>query len=206
MQSQEESESEALFTTEEPETYVPHFMKEEEEILKGAEKGTAYHRVFECLDYEKTNSLDEVKNQLISMLARGKMTEAMEKSVKAGDIYVFTKSAVGQRMKEASKKALLYREQPFVMGVPADEVREEYDSEEEILIQGIIDAYFEEEGDLVLVDYKTDRVFRKNPQELVKKYQVRLDYYADALEKMTGKKVKEKYIYSVDLGREIECK
>lgn len=56
---------------------------------------------------------------------------------------------------------------------------------------------------LILVDYKTDRVFRKNPAELVKKYQVQLVYYAEALEKMTGKKVKEKYIYSVDLGKEI---
>ena len=106
-------------------------------------------------------------------------------------------------MKAAAAKGLLKREQPFVIGVPASSVSREYQSEEEILVQGIIDAFFEEEDGLVLVDYKTDRIPSGNPQELTEKYRIRLLYYQEALERMTGKKVKEKYIYSFYLKKEI---
>lgn len=198
-----EEESQVLYEEKEPESYVPAFMQEEEVVLKGAKKGTAYHRVWECLDYGQTDTKEQVEQQLESLVSQGKITEVMRETVKVADIYTFAQSTVGQRMKMAWERGALYREQPFVMAVPAKEVNIEYESEEEVLIQGIMDAYFEEDGELVLVDYKTDKVFRKNPAELVKKYQVQLVYYAEALEKMTGKKVKEKYIYSVDLGRAI---
>ena len=82
----------------------------------------------------------------------------------------------------------------MLMEVSANRIKAEYDSGEQVLIQGIIDAYFEEEGDLVLVDYKTDKVHEKNSRSLAEKYQVQLEYYAEALERLTGKKVKEKYI------------
>ena len=85
------------------------------------------------------------------------------------------------------------REQPFVF---------EYEGQ---LIQGIIDLYFEEDGELVLVDYKTDRVMKDEAgeKELVKRYAIQLDYYAKALTQLTGKKVKEKIIYSFALGKEL---
>ena len=66
--------------------------------------------------------------------------------------------------------------------------------DETIVVQGIIDAYFEEDGGIVLLDYKTDSV--KDASELVKRYHVQLDKYADVLEQLTGMKVKEKVIYS----------
>lgn len=127
----------------------------------------------------------------------------MEKTVRAQDIYRFVQSALGQRMKAAMEKGKLYREQPFVMEVSANQVKPEYDPQEQVLIQGIMDAYFEENGALVLVDYKTDKVYGKNPASLIKKYQVQLEYYAEALERLTGKAVKEKYIYSIDLGEAV---
>ena len=70
-----------------------------------------------------------------------------------------------------------------------------------MLIQGIIDVYLEEEDGLVVADYKTDSVTR--PQELINRYQVQLDYYARALEQLTGKKVREKIIYSFALAAEV---
>ena len=70
-----------------------------------------------------------------------------------------------------------------------------------ILVQVIIDVYFEEEDGLVVLDYKTDRV--SDEKELVDKYHAQLDYYAKALEQLTEKKVKEKLIYSFALGKEI---
>ena len=70
-----------------------------------------------------------------------------------------------------------------------------------MLIQGVIDVYFEEDGELVVADYKTDRV--ENGRELSEKYRKQLEYYARALQQLTGKKVKEKIIYSFRLHEEI---
>ena len=104
-------------------------------------------------------------------------------------------------MQEAARKQKLYREQPFVLGVDAKELYPEEEDGELILIQGIIDAYFEEPDGLVVLDYKTDKV--NNAKELAEKYQEQLRYYANALEQMSGKKVKENIIYSFTLKKEI---
>ena len=105
-------------------------------------------------------------------------------------------------MEQAKQKNCLWREQPFVMGIPAKQVKEEWDSEELVLVQGIIDAYFEEEGQLVIVDYKTDKV--STPEQLAKKYAEQLKYYKVALEQLTGKTVKEQILYSVCLEQQVE--
>ena len=83
----------------------------------------------------------------------------------------------------------------------AKQIKEEWDSEEFVLVQGIIDAYFEEEGQLVIVDYKTDRV--STSEQLAKKYAEQLKYYKRALEQLTGKKVKEQILYSVYLDKQV---
>ena len=189
--------------TQEKESYIPAFMREEEVVLEGAERGTAYHRVLECLDYTCLESLDHIKEQLDTMVSKGRLTSRMREAVQDQEIYKFGKSSLGQRMKAASMQGALYREQPFVMSVPANQIQERYDSGEEILMQGMIDAYFEEDGELVLVDYKTDKVWNWRPETLVEKYQVQLQYYKEALERLTQKKVKEVYLYSLYLGREI---
>lgn len=85
------------------------------------------------------------------------------------------------------------------MGVPFSEMSEDEESSSYVVVQGIIDLYFEEEDGLVLVDYKTDRIKDQDSSILVRRYKVQLDYYRRALEQMTGKKVKECYIYSVFL-------
>ena len=101
-------------------------------------------------------------------------------------------------MDTADQAGLLFREQPFVMGCPADRVGEGLPKEETVMIQGIIDAFFEEEDGLVLYDYKTDRV--DTPEELRERYSVQLDFYERALAQITGKPVKERYLYSFRFG------
>lgn len=88
-----------------------------------------------------------------------------------------------------------------MLGVDANKIKKEYPSEELVLVQGIIDAYFEEEGELVLVDYKTDRV--DSASDLVQRYQLQLEYYAQALERLKRKPVKERILYSLHLGKYI---
>ena len=106
-----------------------------------------------------------------------------------------------QRLKEAAEKGKLWKEQPFVLGVDAEEIYPGSGEGETILVQGIIDVFFEEDGELVVLDYKTDQV--KTADQLVEKYHAQLDYYARALEQLLGRPVREKIIYSFTLGEEI---
>ena len=131
----------------------------------------------------------------------GRLEEAAAGCIRQTDILEFLQCDSGKRMQEAARKQKLYREQPFVLGVDAKELYPEEEDGELILIQGIIDAYFEEPDGLVVLDYKTDKV--DNGKELAEKYQEQLRYYARALEQMSGKKVKEKIIYSFTLREEI---
>jgi len=117
-------------------------------------------------------------------------------------------------MKRAAQEGQLFRERPFVLGVPADEIYGQLSSaagtemekktslsEEMILVQGIIDAWFVEDGQITVVDYKTDRV--SDGSVLVKRYRTQIDYYQKALERLTGKKVCDRVIYSFGLREEI---
>ena len=102
-------------------------------------------------------------------------------------------------MKNAWSDKNLYREAQFVMGIDGKKVYDE--GGEDVLIQGIIDVYFVEDGEIVLADYKTDRV--DSADKLIDMYKIQLELYKDALEQITGKKVKEVIIYSVTLSEVI---
>ena len=180
--------------------YIPAFLREER---KGSatERGTAYHRILECMDLSGISHSNQVKERLEQLVLQGKMTCTAAESINAYDIYLFCQSDLCKRMMEAEKSGNLYKEQPFVIAKPAREVGSEYDSDKEVLVQGIMDVYFEEPDGLVLVDYKTDHI--KTKEELVKRYEKQLLIYGEALEQLTGKKVKERIIYSFCLGEEI---
>ena len=185
--NQEKAEDEDFVPT------IPDFISDKEETLRANERGTAYHRVMECLDYNKIESLDDVKADIKKMLDSEKMNSMQAGCIKAEDVYEFVKSPIGQRIKEAVKKNNVRREQPFMF---------EYDRQ---LVQGVIDLYMIEDDKIVLVDYKTDRVKKgkAGEQELIRRYSVQLDYYALALVQLTGLEVKEKIIYSFALGKQI---
>ena len=187
---------------EEQEAPVPAFMAEKQEEYKGAARGTAYHRLMECLDYAEVESEEQLKVQLKRLLESQKMTEQEAECIRIRDIKKFVDSELGQRMKKAVVKKQLYREQPFVIRRSASLLDDSW-KDETILVQGIIDAYFTEDGEIVLVDYKTDRVRKGQEQKLVDLYHVQLEDYAQALERMTGMKVKEKIIYSFTLQKAI---
>ena len=107
-------------------------------------------------------------------------------------------------MRRAAAEGKLFREQPFVLGMDARELYPEEETGEMVLVQGIIDAYYEEDEELVVLDYKTDRIYSED--ELAAKYHGQLDYYAKALKQITGKKVKDKILYSFTMQKEIHLK
>jgi ATP-dependent helicase/nuclease subunit A len=134
------------------------------------------------------------------------MTEKEAGVIRVSDILQFRKSSLGERMAAAAARQELFREQPFVLGVPADEIRDTWEGEDLVLVQGIIDAWFLEGDDIVLVDYKTDHVVKGQEQRLIDRYGIQLATYARALERLTDRKVKEQYIYSFRLQRALENK
>ena len=181
---------------------VPQFLQQETE-LTGASRGSAYHRVMELLDFTEAYDGERVKEALSGMEREGRISPEMAACVDGQDILNFVNTGSGKRMKQAAGNGLLWKEQPFVLGIPMEDVYPEMKEEgqETVLVQGIIDVYFEEPEGLAVLDYKTDRV--QTGEELKEKYQAQLEYYARALEQITGKRVREKIIYSFTLGEEI---
>ena len=180
------------------------FIKDKGKI-QGAQKGTLYHLVMEHLPYENLNDNFDFDKFILSMCDSGYMTKAEAAVIDKKKFKKFIGSNICKRMCKAQSEGKLKREQPFIIGLPVAEVYESVsdDSTEIVLMQGIIDAFFEEDGQIVLVDYKTDFVKRGNSSELVQKYGKQLEYYTRALENITRKKVKEKIIYSFSLETEV---
>ena len=197
-----------LFPDEIATPYVPRFVQEAKENA-GALYGTMVHRFLECLDFaglpdfaEEKQGLYFVKQQIDALCALGRMQEADAKRLNWKQLLGFLQSDTAKRMRVAAEQGTLEREKPFVMSVLANLVWEESRPEEEVLIQGIIDVFWEEADGIVLLDYKTDHV--DNAQELVHRYKKQLELYADALSRFFGEKpVKEILIYSFALAETI---
>lgn len=187
---------------EEPEVVplIPQFLQEEE-VLTGASRGSAYHKLLELLNYELSYDENSLTAMMEELQKERKLSDEMVQSIRKADILRFLNSDSGRRMQAAAKRKQLSKEQPFVLGIDAKEIYPDIKGDERILVQGIIDVYFEEDGELVVLDYKTDNV--RSAKELRDRYHAQLDYYAQALEQLLQKKVKEKIIYSFTLGEEI---
>ena len=175
----------------------------------GAVRGTSFHRVLELLHLE-TVSMGKTKAE-ICVNIRADMEDMVEKDlilkedaelVDIPKVAGLLLSPLGKRMTEAEKNGRLHREQQFMVGIPAQEM-EIAQSDELVLVQGMIDAWIEEADGLVLIDYKTDQVGEGREQTLVFRYRTQLEYYKRSLEQITGRKVKEMMIYSFALEKEI---
>jgi len=173
----------------------------EQGALSGAARGTVFHRVMELLPYTSIDSGDAFLSAVEGLKTDGTFLPEEADCVKGRAFLPFYHSGLFARMKEAELRGDLHREAPFVMTLPAREIEPGLSSEEPVMIQGVIDAWFREGDGLVLLDYKTDRV--GSEEELSERYRLQLDFYRKALEKMTGETVKEQLLWSFCLNREI---
>ena len=127
--------------------------------------------------------------------------------VRAGDLAALLSGALAERIREAERKGKLHREQPFVLGLSAKECGyEAADPGQQLMIQGIIDVYFEEEDGLVLLDYKTDYIPDGGEEIFTERYGTQLALYEKALERITRRPVKECYLYSFGMRRLIRMR
>ena len=181
--------------------YVPQLVKrpkflEERRELSAAEKGTALHFVMQHLDLSKISSMKDIALQVKEMLEKELLTPQEAASVNAGKIMEFLQTSLGRRLLRADK---VYREIPFNIQFSSadlfEELKELEHGDSKILLQGVIDCYFEEDGKIVLLDYKTDYVEPDGLEKIKEKYRLQLDYYAKALEAIRGIPVKERCIY-----------
>lgn len=160
----------------------------------GADVGDAYHHALEKYDYLDPSS--DFRTQL-----EQKLPEAEVKLINPKRFQDFLQSPLAARFRKAQAADTLYREQHFMKQVPNDYLFPGSDTSEPVILQGIIDAFFIEDGEIVLVDYKSDHV--REAETLIGRYQKQLELYAEALEKITGLRVKEKLIYSIILEQAI---
>lgn len=172
-----------------------------EEKITSAKKGTLIHMCLQRLNEKVEYDINKI-NELIQELEMKKIITSKEaENINPNKILQFTKSNIWKELKEAKE---IQKEKPFYINIPAKEIYKE-ETEENILVQGIIDLYYIDKFDkLKLVDYKTDYVENNNEKQLIDKYRNQLELYSKALEESFEKKVDKKYIYSVYLGKEIE--
>ena len=167
---------------------------------KGAEVGSAYHRIMELIDYRKiTDDCADVDikcldDQMSQRILEGKLSDKEYSLVDKSKIIRFINSDIGKRIRRAAYNNNLYREQPFVLGIAAKRLNDSFPDNENVLIQGIIDLFFIEDGKIVLLDYKTDNVAQA--EDLISRYHTQLDYYEESLQRINNMPVSEKLIYS----------
>lgn len=186
----------------------PKFLSEDKG-LTAAEKGTAVHFVMQHLDLSRVYTPDLIEEQIKTMVSDELLREEEAKAVNKFKVWKFFKSDIGLKLLDCYKdNNLLQRELPFVTHIPADKLSSEglpdtY-KEEVVRLQGIIDCFFEHEGQVILLDYKTDYVEEGNEEKIMDRYRVQMDYYSEALEKILGRKVHARYLYLFHLDKAIQ--
>ncbi len=187
-------EEATLFYKNEPEKRVPAFMKGKEK-LTGANRGTAYHRVMELIEPTEKDA----KGAILSFVEKGMMTKEQAECIDAVKIEAFLSSELAERMKKAK---WVMREESFTILIDAKDVFPEGE-DEKICVQGTIDCLFEDEdGKIVLLDYKTD--FYTEEEEIVKRYKKQLELYETAVFMRYKKNCDEKCLYMFHSGDIIE--
>ena len=181
---------------------VPRFLRSSErEYLTPMERGTAMHTVMQQLDLSDIANIAAIEQQVNALVEKGILTEAERSIINVDHIWTFVSSNLGRRMHAAKA---VYRELPFGRLLPAHTYyKEATDEDDQIFLQGIIDVLFEEEnGDYILLDYKTDRKISAATART--RYQFQIDLYCDAVETILDKPVKERYLFLLDTGKEVK--
>ena len=170
-------------------SYIPKFMQEDKKI-SNAEKGTLVHLCIQRLDERKDYELKDIQNMILNLVEKEIITQNEADAIDVNLIYQYTKSQLFEELRQAKE---VHKEQPFYINIPAkDVVSEAENSKKNILVQGIIDLYYIDKNDnLILIDFKTDYISNEpNAKEkILDKYKVQLEIYKTALEQALDRKV-----------------
>lgn len=179
----------------------PKFLQEEL-VITNAEIGTLMHLIIQMLNEKEDYTYEKLKSEIQKLIQNEIITAKEAEKINIDKLLVYTKSDLYKNLKTAKE---IHKEQPFYINISANKIYE-LDIQEKILVQGVIDLYYIDENDnIILVDYKTDYV-KQYEQELVDKYKKQLQIYKLALEEALQKEVSKTYIYSIYLDKSIEVK
>ena len=167
--------------------------------LTGAERGTALHLVMQDLDFFCEPNEQSVRAQIEAMRAQRKLTEEQAKAADVHAIVRFLRSDLAARIRKSKQVEREYR---FSLLRPVRDFSS-LDADDSVLLQGVVDCFFEEDGELVVVDFKTDHVSCAQLDERAEHYRPQLEAYSMALTRVMGKKVKEKVLYFFSAGEEV---
>lgn len=186
---------------------TPKFLQEKRGLTP-SEKGTAVHFVMKKIDLNRVSSINDIKEQLQELYEGEYILNEELKAINPYKIFNFFQSDLGRKILELNKNGgKIYREVPFYTEISSLEIdktlEEDKYRDEKVRLQGIIDCFFEYDGDIILLDYKTDYVKKGDENNLKERYKKQLEYYSQAIFKMTGKNVKYKYLYSFSLEKEV---
>lgn len=185
-------------------TSVPKLIKQpeflnEEDAITGAKRGTVVHYVMQKYIPTQNFSIDEIDKFIEKLLENGELAPKEAKSVDSKMIYDFYSSDLGKRILKSDK---VIREAPFEIEISTKEAFG-VESDEKIILQGVIDCMFYEGDEVVIVDYKTD--YYENDDEIKQKYQLQLEYYSKAVQKLCKTRVKNKYLYMFFTKSVLQC-
>lgn len=178
---------------------MPEFMSND--AASGTRYGTAVHRILELLPAKSGEDVTVIAELIETLYRDGEIDARIKKILTPEKIAAFYASDIGRRIAAAEE---IRRESEFeIITDAADLYEDESLRGEGVLLQGVIDCWFEEEDGLVLVDYKTDNV--RDIDEIHQKYDTQLALYGKALEKITKKRVKDKIIYLFSRDIVVQC-
>ena len=163
--------------------------------LTPAQRGTAIHLFMQHADFRE--AAKDVQSELNRLTNEGKLTSLEAKSVDVKILEGFFNSPIAERMLSSDR---IFREKRFTIARRAGEMYPELPenaADEEIIVQGMVDCAFVEDGEIVIVDYKTDRAA---PDEISRAYAAQLGVYREAMMQCTGLKVKETVLYLFHYG------
>lgn len=162
--------------------------------LSAAEIGTVMHLVMEKVSYARASEEGEeyIRTVADTLLAEETITPEEYDAISIEHICAFFDTDIGRRCADAEKKGKLYKEKEFIAEIEIDGVR--------TILQGIIDCCFEEEGSLVLIDFKNSSLDVRSEEQVAADYKKQLLLYEEALEAATGLKVAESYLYLFNAG------
>lgn len=194
---------------------TPSFIHQGEEKVRfnSAEKGTIFHLAMQLIDFSKFDTEDiskireEVKLQINSFVEKNIMSLDEIETININWIVKFIKSDIFKEIYIANKSEKLFKEKAIDYNIKLKNLfkDENIEEDEKIMVVGIIDLFFENEnGEIILLDYKTDYVTKENLEEVKKRYKVQLDLYKSAIEDISGKKVAKKGLYLFGINEFVE--
>lgn len=194
---------------------TPSFIHQGEEKVgfNSAEKGTIFHLAMQLLDFSKFDTEDiskireEIKSQINSFVEKNIMSLDEIETININWIVKFIKSDIFKEIYIANKSEKLFKEKAIDYNIKLKNLfkDENIEEDEKIMVVGIIDLFFENEnGEIILLDYKTDYVTKENLEEVKSRYKVQLDLYKSAIEDISGKKVSKKGLYLFGINEFVE--